>query len=105
MDKRAFERVFANIEAKFFYGNAIYTGEITNLSENGIFISARLCFPFESKFEILIPVNEEILKIPVKVSRIVKTDDFYDGMGLELLERPKNYLEFVSNLKSAVSKS
>ena len=105
MDKRAFERVSVNIEAKFFYGNAIYTGEITNLSENGIFISARLCFHFESRFEILIPVNEEVLKVPVKVSRIIKTDDFCDGMGLELLERPKNYLEFVSNLKSAVSKS
>ncbi len=85
MDRRACERVSTKIEAKFFYGNALYEGEITNLSENGIFISTKMCFPFEAKFEILIPRDEGVLKVPVKVIRIIKSDGFYDGMGLELL--------------------
>ncbi len=105
MSNRAYERVSANIEAKFFYGNSIYSGEITNLSENGIFISTKICFPFESRFEILIPLDGKVVKVPVKVSRIIKTDDFYDGMGLELLEQPRNYVEIVSSLKSAVGKT
>lgn len=105
MNRRAYERISTNIEAKFFYGNAISSGEITNLSESGIFINTKLCFPFESRFEIFIPLDGEVLKILVSVSRIIKTDDFYDGMGVELLERPRNYLEFVRSLKSAVNKS
>ena len=105
MNRRAYERVNINFRAKFFYGNTLYTGEITNLSENGIYISTRLCFPFESRFEILIPLDEGVLKVPVKVSRIIKTDDFYEGMGLELLEQSKNYLEFVRNLRSIASRN
>ena len=105
LDIRAYERVSANVEAKFFYGNEICTGEIANLSENGIFISTKLCFPFETRFEIFIPIDGEVLKVPVRVGRIVKTGEFYDGMGVELLEQPRNYLEFVISLKSAVNKS
>jgi Tfp pilus assembly protein PilZ len=100
MQKRAFERVNTRLDARFFCGNMFYSGIITNLSENGMFISTKRCLPFDSTFEILIHLEDEILKVPVKVTRIVKTEGFYDGMGVELLERPRNYLEFVNQLKS-----
>ena len=77
MDRREYERVNTNFRAQYFFGNALYTGEITNLSEKGMYINTKLCFPFESKFEILIPLVQGVLKVPVRVSRIIKTDDFY----------------------------
>ncbi len=102
MQRRAFERIPANLQTKFFSDNTICTGTVTNLSENGMFINTRMCFPFNSMFEIRIPLKEEILKVPVKISRIVKTGDFYDGIGVKLLNPPRNYLEFVRGLKSTL---
>ncbi len=108
MQKRAFERIPAGLRTRFFYGNTIFTGTVTNLSENGMFINTRMYLSSDSRFEILIPLKEETLRVPVKVSRIVKTDDFYDyniyknGMGVKLLNPPQNYLEFINRLRSTL---
>ena len=100
MHKRAFERIFVtNIEVKFSCCNENYTGKITNISENGMFIRTECNFPFEPRFEVLIPRKEGGLKVPVKVARMIKTKNFYDGFGVEVLEQPDEYLEFINSLK------
>ncbi|MBI4698745.1 MAG: PilZ domain-containing protein [Nitrospirae bacterium] len=103
MNRRAHERIPANIEVKFFCGNTFYTGNVVNISENGLFINAQMAFPFDSKFELLIPSSEGVLKVPVMVTRMVKSGSYYDGMGVQLLEQPKNYLQYVQHLRSAVT--
>lgn len=78
-----------------------YCGTVMNLSEKGMYISTiDMRFPFDSKFEMLLPLNEEVLNIHVKVSRITKTKDFYDGIGVELLDPPQNYIEFIKCLRN-----
>jgi hypothetical protein len=100
MQKRTSERKPSNINIKFSCDNVDYTGTVTNLSENGMFIKTRdMCFPFNSTFEIIIPLEEELLNLPVKVSRITKTNDSYDGIGVELLDPPRNYLEFAKSFR------
>lgn len=99
MKKRAFERIPVNLEVEYSYGEEITHGTITNLSKNGMLVNTKICFPLHSKFEILFPIDQEVLNIPVKVSRVVRRGDFYDGMGVELLTPPKKYLEFVSRLE------
>jgi len=100
MEKRLYQRVFTNnIEAKYFCGNPMHTGTVENLSESGMFINTMVCFPFESQFEAFIHSNEGVLKVPVRVSRIVKTDDIYNGMGVEVVNPPVSYLEFVKRLR------
>ncbi|MBI4698744.1 MAG: PilZ domain-containing protein [Nitrospirae bacterium] len=101
MENRAFTRISASVEVRYFCGNTFYAGNVTNVSECGMFISTKKCFPIASRFDVLIRLEDEILKVPVSVSRVVKTDDFYDGMGVEIPEPPRNYLEFVNRLKSA----
>ncbi len=101
MEKRTFGRVDTSLPIRYFCGNLFYTGTVTNFSGNGMFIRTRVHFPFSSRFELLLPLKEEILRLPVKVTRIVKTDGFYNGMGVELLNPDQNYLEFVDTLKSA----
>lgn len=98
MQKRAFERIHTNVPANFIYGDTIHTGTVTNISENGMYINTRTCFPFKSEFDVLIPFKKDVLNVPVKVSRLIKKGDNYDGMGLELLKQPQNYLEFLSSL-------
>ncbi len=99
MQKRSFDRIFTNLDVRYFCGSIIHNGTVTNLSEKGMFIRTRMDFPFDSIFDLLIPLDEEVLHVPVKVRRIVKTDNFYDGIGVELLNPPQNYLKFVNNLK------
>ena len=100
MNKRAYERIPASLEVRFFLGNSLCKGFMKNLSENGMCIKTRLCFPFESRFELLIPLKEKIMDVAVKVSRVKKTVDFYDTMGVEVLNQPKEYLEFVNSIKA-----
>jgi hypothetical protein len=99
--KRAFERIPTNINARFFYSRTLYTGIVTNLSKNGMFIKTCMCLPFKSKFEILLLLTEEVLKVPVEVVRLISTYDICEGMGIKLIEKPQNYLELVDTHKNA----
>ncbi len=101
MQKRSFERVHANIKVKFFCCESHYNGTVMNLSEDGMYISTdEMRFPFDSEIEIIIPLNEDILKVPVKVMRITKSSDLYDGLGVKVLMPSEHYINFVNNCKN-----
>jgi hypothetical protein len=55
-------------------------------------------FPLPPVFEVHIPLEAEVLKVLVKVVRFIESNDFYEGMGVELLNIPRKYLEFVIKL-------
>lgn len=99
MKKRLFERVKSGLQLSFFYENAIYTGIVTNLSENGMRIDANNCPPFKSKFDVLFPIEGDVLTLPVQVKRLIKRHDEVDAMGVELLNPAEKYLKFVKNLR------
>ncbi len=103
MQKRAFERLSTKLEARFFWGNTVYPGVVTNLSEKGMFVNTKACLPVNSVFAIALLADGKVLTLPANVKRSVKRDDFNDwdnknGMGVELLNSYPNYSEFVSNL-------
>ncbi len=101
--KRIFPRIPSKTKVLFSCCNMEYSGTVTDISKNGMFIKIKeMYFPFDSQFEILIPLKKEVLKIPVKVSRIIKSTVLYDGIGVELINPPQNYVEFVDNLRSAL---
>ncbi|RJQ50017.1 MAG: hypothetical protein C4538_01025 [Nitrospiraceae bacterium] len=102
MEKRAFERIPANINARFFYGNIFYTGNILNLSEKGMFISTRRCLPSDSMFVVIVRLEDKLLKVVAKVKRLTKGSGYHNGMGVELVYTSVGYLEFVSSLKITV---
>jgi hypothetical protein len=100
MDKRAFKRIPAIIECHCC--NIECFGTITDLSENGMFVrSQKISLPLDSQFEIRIPLKEEVLNVSVKVNRITKSSGYYDGICVELLNPPQEYLEFVDSLEAA----
>jgi len=104
MQRRSSERVPTSINVRFCCEDRGYSGTVRNLSKNGMFISTRdMRFPFDTKFKVLIPVEDHVLTVPVKVSRITKTSDSYDGIAVELLNPPtREYLKFIELLKSAL---
>ncbi len=98
MEKRVFTRIPTNLQVEFFYGNELANGTITNLSEKGMFINTRMCFPVNSRFDILIPLKEKVLQLHVIVSNVMKENDFYNGMGIEVLYPRRKYSEFVDSI-------
>ncbi len=102
LEKRAVERIESRIEVRFFYGDLYYSGVATNVSENGMYICTGICYPLKSKFEVIIPLNKKILKLPVKVCRQTRVGGIYDGMGVSLCNIPAGYMEFFDNFRTNV---
>lgn len=101
-EKRAFKRVAANIDARFFFGNIFYSGMVLNISEKGMFINTKKCLPFDSMFVIIIREDNTLLKVIAKVKRSSLGGGSCDGMGVELLSPSADYMKFVNRLKVGV---
>ena len=106
MEKRAYRRIPANLEARVLYGNLIYSGKVTDISEVGMFINTKVNFPVNAVFLLMVLVNDCVIKIPIKVKRRVKSGEDLSGqnkcgMGVELVKTPQHYLDYVSSCKAA----
>jgi hypothetical protein len=96
-EKRAFQRIPATID--FSCCKISCFGTITNLSVNGMFITSNnINFPFESQFEICIPLKNELLDVRVRIKRFTKSSGYYDGIGVELVNPPRKYMDLMSKL-------
>lgn len=101
MQRRASKRIPAKVAVRFYCDNNEYIGNVTDLSRDGMFISTdNMCFPFSSEFKVAFPIETEVLNIHVLVRRITKTKDCYDGIGVKILNPPKNYLEYIESICS-----
>lgn len=98
-EKRYFQRIPFNLSAFFYCGNSYYSGIVENLSFKGMLISTKnICFPFDLQFEVYILLPEIILRIPVKLSRMMRLPDSFDRLGVEIQNPPKDFLKFVDSL-------
>jgi desulfoferrodoxin (superoxide reductase-like protein) len=100
MKERTFERMTTSLRVNFSIGNEIHSGTLTNLSKNGMFIITKNCLPLKSKFDILIPSDEGVMSVSVKVRRLWKVSNDDDGMGVELLNPSKQYIEFFNSMRT-----
>jgi len=104
MERRALKRIPSDIKAHFFCDDTDYFGTITDISENGMHIKTdKISFPIESLVGIIIEIKTMLLKVPVKICRLSKSGDVYDGMGVRVLHPVHEYLEYVKTLKSTLS--
>jgi len=108
MERRTCERLFSELQARILYGDIIYTGTVTNLSENGMFISTRANFPVDTMFDIVVLKNGQTLKITVKVRRTARPFAYNignqeNGVGITLIDPPGDYLEFVEKCRAGSS--
>ena len=96
MEKRVFQRIPIGNEVSILYKKKIYSGTVLNLSEKGMFICTRECFPSDS----IIRIESNLLKMHVRVKWLSVMNGYYDGVGVELTKLSKNYLEFVESFKA-----
>jgi desulfoferrodoxin-like iron-binding protein len=52
-----------------------------------------------ARFEVTIPFEGDVLKVPVKVRRLLKRENAYEAIGLEIINPPKKYLDFINALR------
>jgi hypothetical protein len=86
MERRALERMPEGKDVRISYRKKIYSGTVLNLSEKGMFIGTCECFPLDS----IIRIESELLKILVKVNRVTEMNGYYDGIGVEVINKKEN---------------
>lgn len=99
MEKRSVERLQSGIDARFNYGDMFYAGTILNLSEKGMFIKTKICLPAGSMFVVLVRKEYELLKMLARVKYSAREKADCEGMGVEILNPPTNYEEYVDRLR------
>jgi hypothetical protein len=102
LEKRAFDRINTTLEISYRCCSKVHKGTVTNLSEKGMFITMEeMCFPFDFHIDVFVPSGNGELHVPVNLSRISMSPDLHDGIGVELPDPPRHYLDFVNDLRSA----
>ncbi|MBI4847365.1 MAG: PilZ domain-containing protein [Nitrospirae bacterium] len=96
--RRAFERIIAKLEVRFFYGKMFYPGVVTDLSENGMFIRSRITPPVESVLPVIIRQEKGLLTVLARVKWTRKPFDHDNpgGMGVEIMNPSQDYFEFTN---------
>lgn len=99
MEKRSCIRIEAVKMVRIYYRAKMYPGTTLNISEKGIFIDIKRWFSTNIMCGIDIHIEDEFLKMLVMVKHFTKVNGSCYGLGVEIINSPMNYLEFVKNLK------
>jgi hypothetical protein len=100
MEKRIKKRMFRRLNVKFTYGSVSRNGITSNISENGVFLRTRKVLRRGTKLDLEFTLpSKEVINLCSRVARAIITPlHDKDGMGIELLEIPEKYTEFVKTL-------
>ncbi|MDH4028061.1 MAG: PilZ domain-containing protein [Nitrospirota bacterium] len=107
VERRSYARFHADLDVRLIYGNLIYAGKVYDVSQNGMFINTKVGFPVNSAFMIVVLLEGRTMKFPIKVRRSAKNYTMGDnllpvsGIGVELLDAPAGYLEFIGRYWSS----
>lgn len=99
-----FQRILVNLKTEFISDGKRYDGIIRNLSEDGIMVSTdtKVDISPETKVEIKYNLpSKETLNIYCKVRWYTiknSSQDFKFSMGLEIINPPQEYKEFIKTL-------
>jgi hypothetical protein len=105
VDRRLHERFPSRLQARLFYGNLIFAGMVTNVSKSGMFVNTRIKFPSNSRLMLALLVDGKVLNIPIRIRRFISPDYSSaradgSGIGIELLDTPRSYLDFIGRYES-----
>ncbi len=96
---RTVDRIPVLIDVKINYDKSVYIGTLMNISESGMFIRTnKMPSPLQSQIEISILLNEEVICVSGKLVREENIRGYYNGIGVEVLNPPQNYIDFIDNL-------
>ena len=100
MERRQHSRVNKSLISQILTDDTdlfVVTGD---LSANGIFLISKQCLPVDTavKIEVALPDNS-VSSLKGIVRRIIDTSTFVQsGMGIEIIEKDKNYINFLNSI-------
>lgn len=108
-ERRSFKRFESDLQASLFYGNMVYSGVVTNISRSGMFIRTKRQFPVDMMLMTTVHAGEEEVQVPVRIKRSVNSvhsaDNHESGVGVQLTQSTKEYLDFMEDYASRRLKS
>lgn len=99
IERRSSVRVPVGEDVKICEGNLFFSGTALNISDRGMFIGTKKSFPLNAISLIVLRIKDRLLKLPAKIKRSTLETGFYDGIGVELIDPPRDYLEFLNYWK------
>ncbi len=94
-EKRTYKRINVRIDVRFFYGGQFFSGTVTQISANGMFIHTRIRFPLKAHFDVLLKVKDRIIKVPASIAGRRGADRLSAGIGVKVLHTSGEYLELL----------
>ncbi|MBI4849727.1 MAG: PilZ domain-containing protein [Nitrospirae bacterium] len=99
MGARGFDRINVLIAVKINCHNRTYDGTVINLSESGMLIRInQISSLINSHIEISITLEEEMLNLYGRLVRQEDISGYYNGIGVEIINPPQKYLDFIDSL-------
>lgn len=86
MEKRHFKRVVFRTEAVVRYGDKTFTGEVTDLSLRGMFVTSPLDIPLGQAVKAKILLSGSTSELSIQVDGIVVRHQGENGIGIEFHE-------------------
>ena len=103
-DKREFRRFETKLQISLFYGNMVYSGMVSNLSESGMFISTKRQLPVDTMLVTSLMIDEKPIQIPIRIRRAVNPANALDkaagGVGVHILRSSRDYLNFLGKYRA-----
>lgn len=100
MEKRTSKRIAVNVAARFFQGKMFYSGTVLNLSATGMFLKTNVCLPSNSRLLVFLFSGKNLLRVPARVKRVSTINHNCDGIGVEILNSPEDYMKYINDLST-----
>jgi len=89
IERRKCDRQAVDFKIDFHCCGKGCNGNANNISTKGMFIKTRkICFPVNTHFDIYYSTNGKVLQIPVKLSRLARSEDIA-GIGISFIKALK----------------
>jgi len=98
-EKRKCERKLVRERIIYSFGNIFYSGDLRNVSMVGMFVETAYCLPVDARLTVIMKNHNIFLNLIVKVKRLVRNSGLYKGMGLQLTDQQRSYVEYVDSLE------
>lgn len=103
MGVRIFDRIPVLIKVTLNSKTTTCPGTIVNLSETGMFIRTdKMPLLADPEVEITIPLENENIRVLGRLIRRENILDYYQGIGVEVVNPPTKYLNFLDGLLSVL---
>ena len=101
-NKRKSDRILTDIKVLFLCDHFQYAGTACDCSDTGMCITTTQYFPCEDHIGIKIALqeDEEECDLKARIRRTVQRIDSHDTLGVELLNPPQEYTDYLNHLRS-----